>query len=124
GTFCNDRRIRVSTVADLSKALLCYSSIGWFRKAGKEQTFLNLAAGTERQRGFGDFYGVVLVAAGAADAMVEHGLHPWAVAAPKGRAEEPGGRLPDWNGTPTTDAPDVLATNGLLHDRVRTILNG
>jgi histidinol-phosphatase len=123
GAFRNDHRIRVSNVGDLSKALLCYSSIGWFRKAGKEKTFLELAAKTERQRGFGDFYGFVLVAAGSADAMVEHGVHAWDVAATKVLVEEAGGKFTDWHGTPTIDAPDVLATNGLLHDPVRTILN-
>jgi histidinol-phosphatase len=124
GAFLNDRRIRVSAVGDLSKALLCYSSIGWFRRAGREKTFLELAAKTERQRGFGDFYGFVLVAAGAADVMVEHGVHAWDVAATKALVEEAGGRFTDWAGTPTIDTPDVLATNGLLHDPVRTILNG
>jgi histidinol-phosphatase len=124
GAYCNDRRIRVSAVGELSKALLCYSSIGWFRKAGREKTFLELAAKTERQRGFGDFYGFVLVASGAADVMVEHGVHAWDVAATKALVEEAGGRFTDWAGTPTIDTPDVLATNGLLHDPVRTILNG
>jgi histidinol-phosphatase len=123
GAFCNDRPIHVSKVNDLSQALMCYSSIGWFRKAGREKTFLELAAKTQRQRGFGDFYGFVLVAAGSAEAMVEHGVHPWDVAATKVLVEEAGGKFTDWNGTPTIDAPDVLATNGLLHDPVRTILN-
>ncbi|HEY2787680.1 MAG TPA: inositol monophosphatase family protein [Fimbriiglobus sp.] len=124
GAYCNDRPIRVSPVTELSKALLCYSSIGWFRKAGKERTFLELAAKTERQRGFGDFYGFVLVASGSADAMVEHGVRPWDVAATKALVEEAGGRFTDWDGNCTIDRPDVLATNGHLHDAVRTILNG
>ena len=36
---------------------------------------------TERQRGFGDFYGFVLVAQGSCELMVEHGVNPWDVAA-------------------------------------------
>ena len=124
GAFMNDRRVRVSDVGKLSDALLCYSSLSWFTKAGREKTFLELANRTHRQRGFGDFYGFVLVAAGAADVMVEHGVHAWDVAATKAIIEEAGGRFTDWTGTPTIDTPDVLATNGLLHDPVRTILNG
>ena len=50
-------KIRVSTVDTLAKAHVYYSSISWFQKAGREQQFLNLVRQTERQRGFGDFYG-------------------------------------------------------------------
>jgi histidinol-phosphatase len=122
GAYRDDRRIRVSDVAELSKSLLCYSSVGWFRKAGREQTFLELAARTQRQRGYGDFYGFVLVAEGAVELMVEHGVHPWDVAATKAIIEEAGGTFTDWDGTPTTDRPDVLASNGKLHQQVLDIL--
>jgi histidinol-phosphatase len=123
GAYRDDRRIRVSDVADLSESLLCYSSIGWFRKAGRERTFLELAAKTQRQRGFGDFYGFVLVAEGAVELMVEHGVSPWDVAATKAIVEEAGGTFTDWDGTPTIDRPDVLASNGKLHRAVLDILN-
>jgi histidinol-phosphatase len=122
GAYRDDRRIHVSDVADLSESLLCYSSIGWFRKAGREQTFLELAAKTQRQRGYGDFYGFVLVAEGAVELMVEHGVHPWDVAATKAIIEEAGGTFTDWDGTPTIDRPDVLASNGKLHQPVLDIL--
>jgi histidinol-phosphatase len=90
---------------------------------GREKTFLELVAKTERQRGFGDFYGFVLVAEGAADLMLEHGVHAWDVSALKAIVEEAGGRFTDWNGTPTTETPDVLATNGKLHAETLAILN-
>lgn len=122
GAFMNDRRVHVSEVDQLSGSLLCYSSIGWFQKAGREQVFLELAARTQRQRGFGDFYGFVLVAEGAADMMVEHGVNPWDVAATKAIIEEAGGRFTDWDGTPTAYRPDVLATNGKLHAETLAIL--
>ena len=122
GAFMNDRRIRVSDTATLSDALLCYSSFGWFTKAGREETFLNLYRRTKRQRGFGDFYGFVLVAEGAADVMVEHGVNPWDVCATKAIVEEAGGTFTDWNGVPTIHTPDVLATNGKLHADVLAIL--
>ena len=123
GVYMDDRRIRVSDVSELSKSLMCYSSIGWFRKAGRESTFLELAAKTERQRGFGDFYGFVLVAQGACELMVEHGVKAWDVAATKVLVEEAGGMFTDWNGIPTIDAPDVLATNGKVHAAALAILN-
>jgi histidinol-phosphatase len=122
GAFMNDRRVHVSNVGKLSDALLCYSSLSWFTKAGREKTFLDLANRTNRQRGFGDFYGFVLVAEGAADLMVEHGVHPWDVSGLKAIVEEAGGALTDWDGTPTTERPDVIASNGKLHAEALRIL--
>jgi histidinol-phosphatase len=123
GAYRNDRRIRVSDIPDLAGSQVCYSSVGWFLKSGREQAFLNLVRRTDRQRGFGDFYGFVLVAQGAAELMVEHGVHTWDVVAVKALIEEAGGVLTDWAGTPTVDAPDVLASNGKVHAEAMEILN-
>jgi histidinol-phosphatase len=122
GAYHNERRIRVSNVSSLAEASLCYSSMGWFTRAGREQVFHALYKQTKRQRGHGDFYGFVLVAEGAADAMVEHGVNPWDVAATKAIVEEAGGTFTDWSGNPTIHTPDVLATNGKLHAAVLTVL--
>jgi len=122
GAYRDQKRIRVSDVANLGDALLCYSSIGWFRKASREATFLELCSRTQRQRGYGDFYGFVLVAQGSCELMVEHGVHAWDVAATKVIVEEAGGRFTDWNNVPTIHTPDVLASNGKLHDETLAIL--
>jgi len=118
GAYRDSRRIRVSDVSDLSKAHLYYSSIGWFRKADAESQFLTLYHQTERQRGFGDFYGFVLVAQGAGDVMVEHGVHAWDIAALIPILEEAGGKMTAWDGTIDLDRPDVVATNGVLHPKI------
>jgi len=41
----------------------------------------------------------------------------------KAIVEEAGGAFTDWHGTPTTERPDVIATNGKLHDTVLAFLN-
>ncbi|OWK46988.1 inositol monophosphatase family protein [Fimbriiglobus ruber] len=123
GAYRDDRRIRVSDVADLSDSLLCYSSISWFQKNDRESVFLDLVSKTTRQRGFGDFYGFVLVAQGSADLMVEHGVNPWDVAATKALVEEAGGMFTDWSGVPTIHTPDVVASNGKVHAAALNILN-
>lgn len=122
GAYMNDRRIHVSSTATLAESSLCYSSIRWFQTAGRERTFLELVARTQRQRGLGDFYGFTLLAEGACDVMLEHGVHEWDVSALKAIVEEAGGRFTDWTGTPTTKTPDVLATNGKLHAETLAIL--
>jgi histidinol-phosphatase len=38
--------------------------------------------------------------------------------------EEAGGRYTDWNGTPTINSPDCVASNGLTHEAVLAILRG
>ena len=124
GAYLNDRRVRVSDQADLGRALVFYSSLSWFLKAGHERAFLELVRRTERQRGFGDFYGFALVAQGCGEVMVEHGVHPWDVAAIKVLIEEAGGRFSDWDGGTGIHRPDVVVSNARLHDEVLAVLRG
>ena len=123
GAFRNDRRIRVSEIATLSEAQIFYSSLAWFIKGGRRDGFLNLAARTNRQRGFGDYYGFVLVAQGSGELMVEYGVHAWDVAGLKAIVEEAGGRYSDWQGKPDIFRPDVLVSNGRVHNEALQILN-
>jgi len=122
GAFMNERKICVSAIATLADAMICYSSINWFTRAGRERAFIELANRTARQRGFGDFYGFVLVAEGAAELMVEHGVSPWDIAALKAIVEEAGGAFTDWEGRATIERPDVLASNGRVHADALSIL--
>jgi histidinol-phosphatase len=122
GAYRNERRIRVSDVTDMKQAMLFYSSLSWFIRAGRKEAFLELTLRTDRQRGFGDFYGHVLVAQGSGELMVEHGVHAWDVAAIQPIVEEAGGRFSDWSGRVTIYSPDVLISNGKLHDEALAIL--
>jgi histidinol-phosphatase len=124
GAYRNDRRIRVSDEGDLAKALVFYSSLAWFLRAGKEAEFLELVRRSDRQRGYGDFYGFVLVAQGSGELMVEHGVHAWDIAAVQPIVEEAGGRFSAWDGKPDLYRPDVIVSNGKLHDAALAILNG
>ncbi len=124
GAYRDDVPIHVSKVDTLAKAHLYYSSITWFTKAGRERQFLSLVKQTERQRGFGDFYGFVLVAQGSGELMVEHGVHAWDLAGLVPIVEEAGGRFTAWDGSRDINRTDVLASNGLLHDAALTVING
>jgi histidinol-phosphatase len=123
GAFRDDVPIHVSKVDRLDESILFYSSLAWFVKAGRQYQFLQLVARTQRQRGYGDYYGHLLVAQGSGECMVEHGVHAWDVAALKVIVEEAGGRFTDWNGTPTIHTPDVLASNGRVHESILAILH-
>ncbi len=115
GAFRDDRRIRVSNIERLEESQVFYSGINWFIQGGARDAFLDLVSGTHRQRGFGDFYGFVLVAQGSGELMLDYGVNAWDVAALKPIVEEAGGLCTDWDGTPTIYRPDVLASNGKLH---------
>ncbi|MFO0936415.1 MAG: inositol monophosphatase family protein [Gemmataceae bacterium] len=123
GAYHHERRIRVSDVSDLSRSMITYSSINWFEKNGCKDQFLELMTKTDRQRGYGDFYGFCLVAQGSCEIMIDHGVHAWDVAAVKPIVEEAGGRFTNWSGTPTIHSPDVIATNGQVHKAVLEIVN-
>ncbi len=124
GAFRDDRRLQVSTTATLADSMLFCSSFSGFLKAGREDALLRLSRRTHRQRAFGHFYGFVLVAEGAGEVMVEQGVHSWDVAAVVPIVEEAGGRFTDWQGNRTAERPDVLATNGHVHDEALRVLNG
>ncbi len=122
GAYRDDRRIHVSDVATLDKSHVYYSGLNWFIKGGCKDAFLDLMGRTERQRGFGDFYGFLLVAQGSGELMIDYGVHAWDVAALMPIVEEAGGQFSDWDGKPTIHRPDVLASNGKLHAEALALL--
>jgi histidinol-phosphatase len=124
GAYRNEQRIRVSPVTTLGEAQVFYSSVSGFINARRVEAFVQLARRTERQRGFGDFYGYVLVAQGSGEVMADYGVSAWDVAALKALLEEAGGRLTDWDGNPTIHRTDVLASNGRLHGAALAVLSG
>jgi histidinol-phosphatase len=124
GAYRNDRRIHVSEVAILGEATLFHTSMSWFVRAGCADAFQELAKRVQTERGYGDFYGHMLVAQGSGELMVEQGVHAWDMAALKPIVEEAGGRFSDWDDTPTIYRPDVIASNGKLHADALRILRG
>jgi histidinol-phosphatase len=106
----------------LNQALACYSGFQYFQKAGREQTFVNVMGAVDRARGFGDYYGFVLVAQGSCDLMVDYGVHEWDIAGLKVIVEEAGGRFTDWDGGHDVTRPDCVASNGKVHDEALAIL--
>jgi histidinol-phosphatase len=116
------RRIRVSGVTALADAQLLYGSGHDIEVSGRAPGFRDLLGDVWRERGFGDFWGYALLAEGAAEAMVEVDLSTWDAAAPMVLIEEAGGRVTDLDGRRAIDTRTFLASNGLLHDEVRSRL--
>src|SRR5207302_5719879 len=124
GAWRGERRLRVSDVSRIADATMFYTSLSWFERAGRRDVFYKLALSVQTQRGFGDYYGHVLVAQASGELMVEHGVHVWDVAAIQPLIEEAGGRFSDWDGKPNIHRTDVIASNGRLHENALRWLPG
>ena len=109
--------ISVSRSGDLDEASLVYSSVPSLQAVALRRASSTSSGVVWRDRGLGDFYGYMLVAEGAAEAMVEADLKIWDLAGPRAVLEEAGGRVTDLTGGPDLPARGVLASNGHLHER-------
>jgi histidinol-phosphatase len=124
GAFADGDPIHVSRVHALADAQLCCSDASEWEEFGRGDAFRALVRRCWRTRGFGDFWGHVLVAEGAADAMAEPVLSLWDVAALLPIVAEAGGRLTDLSGSGWAEGAEAITTNGLLHDVVVAALRG
>ena len=120
GCFWNGRRAQVSTVDDLSEAVLLTSGLNYF--GGKIAAWERLVDRSYIQRTWGDAYGYFLVATGRAEVMLDPAMYLWDAAPFQVIMDEAGGTFTDWNGTPTIHAGESLATNGMLFDQVVDII--
>jgi histidinol-phosphatase len=124
GAACNGEPIHVSSVASVAESHVLYAGMKTWLEEPRTEPVLTLLAGSGRTRAFGDFWGHVLVARGAAEIMLEPELNVWDYAAPQLVTEEAGGRVTRMDGGPTADGQSVLTTNGVLHDEVLQRLAG
>jgi histidinol-phosphatase len=118
GATLNGRPISVSRADRIARAFVLHGSmVDWLDgpwAAGVQE----LARGCRRTRGFGDFWGHMLVARGAADVMLEAELNTWDFAAVQVVVQEAGGRMTQLDGSPVEHGHSVLSTNGVLHDEI------
>jgi histidinol-phosphatase len=123
GAWSGKRRLRVSEVVRLADAQIFYASRTAFKAAGRERGFDAVVDEAWRDRGYGDFWGYMLVAEGAGEAMIEPELYSWDLAAPLIIVEEAGGRLTDLAGRRTYAGGNAVASNGALHGLILERLN-
>jgi histidinol-phosphatase len=116
------RPIRVSGVGRLSDGQVTVGDLTSFGQRGDADAIDRLVAGTVRQRGYGDFYGFCFVAEGSMEAAVEALASQWDFAAVKCLVEAAGGRFTSFEGEATAAGGSGVATNGLVHDEVLSVL--
>jgi histidinol-phosphatase len=128
GAFTTDRPageprgVRVSAVSQLGDAQLCFGGLEDWRAVGRMGALLELGSRCWRTRGYGDFWQYMLVAEGAAELCCDPAFSLWDLAAPKVIVQEAGGRFSDLAWVGKGDGVSGFASNGLLHDAARMIL--
>jgi histidinol-phosphatase len=125
GAFCNGSRIEVSTVEQLSDSFVLHAPLEEFdRPEGTGVDALHRVVSSARiSRGIGDAWAHLLVARGAAEALVEQGpCFEWDWAATSVIVGEAGGRVAELDGGPPQDGGHLLVSNGRVDDAVRSTL--
>jgi histidinol-phosphatase len=118
GARCNGSPIHVSAETSIPGAQILFAELkDWLHTPGNDAV-LEVLAEVKRTRAFGDFWGHVLVARGAAEAMIEPELALWDYAAPSVIVEEAGGRVSALDGGPLSHGGSVLSSNGAIHDEL------
>ena len=125
GAFLNGRPIRVSDIADLSKATV---SVGNIKAIARSRAWLGMGRLFDlaySSRGYGDFVHYHLLARGALEIVIESDLSIYDFAALTVIIREAGGTVTDLKGQELTLASkSVLATNGPMHSEVCAMLDG
>jgi myo-inositol-1(or 4)-monophosphatase len=128
GAWLNGRRLQVSSVALLDQSLLA-TGFPYDIQRHHEKVIAALQAMLVRAQGVRRAGAAALdlayVACGRLDGFWEIQLKPWDSAAGLLLIEEAGGQVTDFRGGPYSPfLPEILATNGLIHPELNTILAG
>jgi len=125
GTFVNGRKCHVSKVAELKQARLVLTDPADLLEQKRYEAMADLCGSLGLIRGFGDCYGYFLVARGSAEVMVDfRGVRYHDIAPMLPILQGAGGAFSAIDGSLNFAEGNALATNGLLHEEVRSILGG
>jgi myo-inositol-1(or 4)-monophosphatase len=125
GATLNDRKIRVSTVEQLSGAMLCTGFPYNVRERPDfARDFTNFTMNAQAVRRDGSAaLDLAYVACGRFDGFWEDGLSPWDIAAGALLILEARGRITNFNDQPLDIYNEqVLASNGLIHEAMMKVL--
>ena len=117
GASVDGNACRVSAVSQLEDAAVSTTSAadmppGWSQIIGRSWS----------NRGYPDFWQYCLVAEGAIDAACDPVMNVWDYAAVQLIVEEAGGRCTTFTAGPPAQDGSFVATNGVLHDEVVSLL--
>ena len=118
GATWNGEPMRVSPVDQIADGMVVFGDVEAWIGTPRHDRFMGLVAGAQRSRGFGDFWGHMLVARGAAVTMIEPQLSEWDFAPLVVIVEEAGGRVTQIDGAPPVHGGSLVTSNGHVHEEV------
>jgi len=124
GATMNGEPIHVSRVSALEEAHVSFHEPEVLLGGPLREVTQRLIVECWRPRAFGDFWGHMLVARGAVDAVIEPSLNLWDVAALRVIVSEAGGRISAFDGSAAGHRTSALTTNGVLHEELLRRLSG
>jgi histidinol-phosphatase len=113
GCWWNGRRARVSEVANLEQAYVCYTNIRNMEKYGR-RVWQELNRRAFALRGWSDAYGYLLVATGRAEAMLDPVMNIWDCSPFPPIFREAGGYFGNWRGEAGHNYGEAIACNSAL----------
>jgi histidinol-phosphatase len=124
GAWLDGKRISVSQTGSLGAAIVSTGNLKSLAASAAWPRFGRLIGNVNRIRGYGDFVHYHLLARGALDVVIESDVNILDIAALTIIVEEAGGRFTDLRGAPVgLETTTVLASNGLVHEVVRSELD-
>jgi myo-inositol-1(or 4)-monophosphatase len=129
GAYLGERRLRVSTPAELGDSLLVtgFPYDAWSNPDNNLDHYARFAVRTQGVRRLGSAaIDLAYLAAGRIDGYWELRLGPWDVAAGGLIAEEAGALVTaiDGEGPYLTDTPSLIAANPVLHAKMTAVIKG
>lgn len=109
---------RVSTVDQLDQALVNTTALTYFTSPQLRELYDQMDSSSKHTRGFPDCYGIVLLATGRVDAIVEPYVALWDIASVPPLIHEAGGKCSDFAGNPSVHNGSLLAATKGVHKQL------
>jgi histidinol phosphatase-like enzyme (inositol monophosphatase family) len=122
GCTWNGDPCRVSAVDRLEDAVVCTTDVERILSRPQGRGWRALQQSASFSRTWGDCYGHALVATGRIEAQVDPVMAPWDAGPFLTIVTEAGGQFTTLGGEATVHGGSGISSNGLLHERVRSML--
>jgi myo-inositol-1(or 4)-monophosphatase len=122
GCWWNGRRTRVSEVGDPKRGVFLYTSWSGFRTINRLDMFARFHKEFFIGRGWGDAYGIHMVATGRAEVLLEPVVDVWDVAPFAPIFREAGGFFGSWDGKEGHTHGEALACNAALKEKILELI--
>jgi histidinol-phosphatase len=122
GCWMNGRRVRVSPITKLDRAIVSFTDAGSFSRHGRTEAWERIQQATYFQAGWGDAYGHCLVATGRVELMLDPIMSVWDCGPFPPILKEAGGYFGDWQGNPTIRGNEAISTTETLLPEVLKLI--